>query len=98
MTEINSNHFRKLGVIILIISKSDTVRELVASNEYKKALSIVKGFQRGIIKEDLDKIRLAYECLIYPEFYEQIGTDTTTAISEGVEVLKAIYGQSNNRN
>ena len=78
----------------MFISKSDIVRELVASKEYKKALCIAKGFQRGISKEDSGKIRLAYECLIYPEFYEQIGTDIDTAIFNGIQILKSIYGHS----
>jgi hypothetical protein len=56
-------------------------------------LSIVKGFRFGD-KEDLNKIKLAYECLIYPKFYEQLGKDTAAAVSEGIELLKMLYGQA----
>ena len=75
-----------------MISKSDTVRQFVADKNYKKALSIVKGFRLGIAKEDINKMRLAYECLIYPNFYEQLGTDTATAITEGIQILIDLYG------
>jgi len=74
--------------------KSDNVRRLVESGNYKAALGITKGFKRGIIKEDLDKMTLAYECMIYPQFYEQIGTDTSIAINEGVKTLITLYGQN----
>ena len=79
----------------MMVSKSDIVRGLVASGDYKKALSIVKGFRFGIAKEDLSKMKLAYECLVHTGFYEQLGTDTVTAIAEGIQVLNALYGQGN---
>ena len=75
------------------MNKTDTVRGLVVNGDYKKALHIVKGFQLGIAKEDLNKIGLAYECLVHKGFYEQLGTDTAVAISEGVQILKTLYGQ-----
>ena len=78
-----------------MITKSDTVRGLVVSGEYKKALSIAKGFRLGIAKEDLNKMRLAYECLVHTEFYEQLGTDTATAITEGIKLLQKLYGKRN---
>ena len=39
----------------------------------------------------------AYECLIYPGFYQQIGTDIQTAISEGVELVTKLYGPRANK-
>jgi len=75
-----------------VISKSDTVRGLVASGEYKKALGVVKGFRLGIAKDDINKMRLAYECLVYPSFYKQLGTDTETAVNEGIQILIDLYG------
>jgi len=79
----------------MIISKTDTVRELVVNGNYKKALSIVKGFRRSIAKEDLGKMALAYECMTKNVgFYEQLGTDTTKAIADGITILTALYGQA----
>ena len=72
------------------------VRQLVTDGEFKKALSIVKGFRLGITREQTDKMRLAYECMIHPRLYEQIGKDTTRAITEGIQILKALYGENEN--
>lgn len=77
-----------------MITKSDVVRELVANENYKQALNIVKGFRLGIRKEDLSKIALAYECMIHTGFYEQLGTDTAKAVDEGIRILIDLYGQS----
>ena len=78
----------------MIVSKSDVVRELVANGNYKKALHIVKEFRIGIDTEASNKLKLAYEALVHKAFYEQIGTDTTAAITEGVQILKTLYGQA----
>jgi len=77
----------------LTANKSDTVRRLIHIGEYKKALNIAKGFWRGLTKEDSSKMVLAYECMVHTGFYEQLGTDTVWAISEGVRILMALYGQ-----
>ena len=34
----------------------------------------------------------AYECIVHPDFYRQIGTDIPAAINEGVELVKKLYG------
>jgi len=82
--------------VIAIISKTNAVRGLVINGDYKKALRIVKSFQLGITPNNLSKITLAYECMVYPKFYEQLGTDTATAITEGIQILKTLYGQNEN--
>ena len=87
------NTDQKKGVYAMMISKSDTVRELVANGNYKKALHIVKEFRIGIDTEDINKLKLAYESMVHEGFYKQIGTDTAAAISEGIKILKALYGQ-----
>lgn len=76
----------------MLITKTDTVRQLVADGEYKKALNIAKNFRRGIPKSDLDAMALAYECMVRPEFYRQIGKDVDHSICEGIDVLKVLYG------
>jgi len=78
----------------MTMNKTDEVRVFVENGEYKKALYLVKGFRYGIIKEDLDKMKLAYECMVHSGFYKQIGTNTSSAISEGIEILKTLYGQN----
>jgi hypothetical protein len=73
--------------------KTETVRRLVTAGEYKKALSIAKGFRLGISPADSEKMKLAYECMLYPSFYSQLGKNTETEIITGIQVLKSLYGE-----
>jgi len=75
-----------------VLTKTNAVRSLVAAGDYRKALGIVKGFRLGLSAEALNKLKLAYECMVHPAFYEQLGTDTAEAIAEGIQVLKELYG------
>ena len=72
-------------------TKTDLVRRLLVSGDYKRALNIVKGFRLGISKDKSDKIKLAYECMVHESFYKQIGKNTGKAVSEGIEILKELY-------
>ena len=63
------------------------------NGDYKKALFIAKGFRLGIDIEDIRKIKLAYESMVHTAFYEQIGVDTIMVISDGIQILKSVYGQ-----
>ena len=73
--------------------KSDKVRRLTANGEYRKALQIAKEFRLGTTKEDRDAMRLGYECMLYPEFFRQVGKDTRDAVRDGVAVLVRLYGR-----
>ena len=72
--------------------KSDAVRRLVKAGEYQKALSIAKDFRLGISPDERNAMRLAYECMVWPDFYRQVGRDVADTIRAGVEVLVRIYG------
>lgn len=72
--------------------KSDVVRRLVRERDYRSALRIAKEFRLGISKEDRDAMRLAYECLIRPAFYRQLGWDPVAEVKAGVAVLCRLYG------
>ena len=72
--------------------KTDTVRRLVREHDYRSALRIVKGFRLGISRDDLDAMRLAYECMVNPGFYRQLGRDPAAEIKRGVGVLVRLYG------
>ena len=80
-----------------MIRKSDIVREAVRSQDWKKALRIAKDFQIGISKEQREKMSRAYECIVHPDFYRQIGTDIQGAIEEGKKVVKE-YAESRREN
>lgn len=72
--------------------KSDIVRELVAAQNYKKALSIAKGFKIGFTKEEQSTLTRAHECLVYPGFYKQLGIDEAATIEAGISLLVRVYG------
>lgn len=73
--------------------KSDMVRRLVAEGNYKKALSIAKGFRLGFTKEEQNTMTRAHECMVFPGFYKQLGMDESKAIEAGIELLKRVYGE-----
>lgn len=73
--------------------KSDTVRELVAAGDYKKALSIAKGFKIGFTKQEQSTMTRAHECMVHPGFYSQLGIDESKAIEAGIELVKQVYGK-----
>lgn len=72
--------------------KSDIVREAVVAGNFKEALRIAKGFRINITAEQRDTMCRAYECIVHPDFYRQLGTDIPAAINAGVEIVTQIYG------
>nr|DAG03544.1 MAG TPA: hypothetical protein [Siphoviridae sp. ctVOP12] len=73
--------------------KTDIVREAVRSGEWKKALKIAKDFRINVTKEQRDRMARAYECIVHPEFYKQIGTDIPGSIELGKQTLTLLYGE-----
>lgn len=73
--------------------KSDVVRELVAEGNYKKALSIAKGFKLGFTKKEQDVMTRAHECMVHPGFYSQLGFDEAKIIEDGISLVKRVYGE-----
>lgn len=81
-----------------MIKKSDIVRKAVEEDDFKKALQIAKDFRINITKQQREVMARAYECMIHPEFYKQIGTDIQEAIAKGKEVVSCLYGVYPNLN
>lgn len=73
--------------------KSDIVRRLVSDKKYKEALRIAKEFRLGISQEDSDGMKRAYECILYPAFYQQLGFNPSVETSNGIEILIRLYGK-----
>ena len=73
--------------------KSEMVRELVAAGDYRKALSIAKGFKLGFTKEEQSTMTRAHECIAHPGFYRQLGVDEEKAIEAGMEIIKRVYSE-----
>ena len=77
----------------MLVKKTDIVREAVAAGQWKKALSIAKGFRMGITKEQHSDMTRAHECLVDPRFYRSLGLDTDMIVAKGVETVQQLYGQ-----
>lgn len=75
-----------------MIKKVDLVRKYVAAGEFKRALQICKDWDYSD-PTHREILRLGYECLLYPEFYSQLGKDTEYQYEEAVRVLKEVYGK-----
>ena len=75
-----------------LVKQSDIVRETVKAGEWKKALRIAKDFRINVTKAQRDTMARAYECMVHPEFYKQIGTDIPGARAKGKEVVSCLYG------
>lgn len=80
-----------------MIKKSEIVRAAVRERDWKKALLIAKDFRIGVTQEQRDKMARAYECIVHPEFYRQIGIDIPEAIEQGKAVVKE-YAESRRKN
>ena len=76
--------------------KSDKVRRLVQSGDFKSALRIAKDFRLGISKAQSDAMRLAYECMVHGRFYQSLGYDLDEKVGEGLKVLTGLDGRSCN--
>lgn len=79
-----------------MIKKSDIVREAVQEQDWKKALQIAKDFHIGVTQEQRSKMARAYECIVHPDFYRQIGVDIPEAIEQGKAIVKE-YAESTRR-
>ena len=79
-----------------MIRKSDIVREAVREQNWKKALQTAKDFHIGVTQEQRSKMARAYECIVHPDFYQQIGIDISEAIEQGKAIVKE-YAESTRR-
>lgn len=70
--------------------KTEMVRRLISSKDYKSALRIAKDFRLGITKEQSDAMTLAYECMVHERFYKSLGYNLEEKIKAGINVLISV--------
>jgi len=70
--------------------KAQEVKQLAAEGNYQAALRGAKDFHIGVTKDQRSVMCRAYEAIVHPRFYKQIGIDTEKAIQEGIKVLRTI--------
>lgn len=92
-TDIEERKIPDMAFTAALVKKSDLVREAVKKGNFKQAFKIAKDFRINITKEDREKMSRAYECIVHPDFFKQIGIDIPRAINEGEEVVTRLYGE-----
>ena len=70
--------------------KAQAVRKLIAEENFKAALRGAKDFHIGVSKEQRSVMARAYECMIRPEFYRQIGKNIDECVQAGIAVLQEV--------
>lgn len=70
-------------------SKTSRCVSLYRQGKLKEALKIAKDFQLGVTRLDRKALALAYECLVHPEFYVQLGVNLDQAVAAGKEIIEA---------
>lgn len=81
-----------------MVKKSDIVKNAVCEGDWKKALHLAKDFRIGVTQEQRDKMARAYECIVHPDFYRQIGVDIPEAIEQGKAVIKEYVKNTGRKN
>lgn len=72
------------------MTKTQQVKQFFNEGCFKKALRIAKTFRIGVTKEQSTDMGMAYECMVYPDTYKQLGIDTDEKIRAGVAALKTL--------
>ena len=74
-------------------NKTDIVKEAIKTGNFKKALRIAKDFRINVTKEQRERMARAYECIVHPDFYRQIGFDVMETINLGEQTVALLYGE-----
>lgn len=70
--------------------KAQDVRRYIQQGDYKKALLGAKDFRIGVTREQRSVMRRAYEAMVHPEFYRQIGKNIDECIQSGINALNDV--------
>ena len=73
--------------------KTEIVKEAIKAGDFKKALKLAKDFRINVTKEQREAMARAYECIVHPEFYRQIGIDIAKSVESGTKTLVLLYGE-----
>ena len=73
--------------------KTEILKEAIKAGDFKKALKLAKDFRINVTKEQREAMARAYECIVHPEFYRQIGIDIAKPVESGKKTLVLLYGE-----
>lgn len=72
--------------------KTDIVRRLVATHQYKDALRIASRFRLGLTTDQRKTLGRAYESYHYGYMQAQMKRDPEECRKQGIALLKELYG------
>ena len=74
-----------------MVKKTDIVKAAIKEGDFKKALKIAKDFRINVTAEQRKAMARAYECIVHPDFYRQIGVDIMESINTGKQTLTLLF-------
>ena len=76
-----------------MVKKTDIVKAAIKEGDFKKALKIAKDFRINVTAEQRKAMARAYECIVHPDFYRQIGVDIMESINTGKQPLTLLFSE-----
>lgn len=73
-----------------VITKTEKAIAFLKAGDFKSALKIAKDFRIGVSKKQTNDMQMAYECMVYPDFYRQLGKDIEQVKANGITVLRQL--------
>lgn len=78
----------------LVVTRLNKTQQAVSAFEagnVKEALKIASGFRIGVTKEERSVMKTGYECIVHPEFYQQLGKDLDACIHRAAELFSTKF-------
>ncbi len=72
-------------------TKTEQMLAALRAGDTKGALRVAQTFRAGFTPEQRKIIGTAYECLVHPNTYRQLGRDPAVCVMQAVATLRAQY-------
>jgi len=73
------------------ISKTQVAISHFQKGDVKRALSITSQFRIGLTPEDRKVLRTGYECIVHPDFFQQLGKDVKECVKKAMELFQQLF-------
>lgn len=70
-----------------MITKTQEAVQAFKVGDRKTALKLASGFRLGLTPDERAKLKRGYECLLYPDFYLQLGRE----VDRDVDVALTLF-------
>lgn len=74
-------------------TKTQKLKNLVQAGQMKEALKLAKDFKKYPKAGQRLSVARAWEALVRPESYKQIGKDPDALVDAGIQVIMEVYGK-----